>query len=58
MHFYHLHVGKSSYIFIYKAINKCLRVTQKYVRSAILAVIIQIIHEGRLISNADEYEGT
>ena len=55
--FSHLHVGKYSYIFIYKAINKCLRVTQKSVHSAILAVLIQIMHEGRLISNEDAYEG-
>ena len=40
-----------------KLINKCLRVTQTCVRSAILAVLIQIMHEGRLISNADAYEG-
>ena len=26
-------------------------------RSAILAVLIQIMHEGRLISNANAYEG-
>ena len=52
--FFHLHVGKYSYIFISKAINKCLRVTQTCVRSAILAVLIQMMHEGRLISNADE----
>ena len=56
-HSFHLHVGKYSYIFIYKAINECFRVTQTCVRSAILDVLIQIMHEGRLISNADAYQG-
>ena len=57
--FFQLHVGKYSYISIYKAINKCLRVMQTCVYSAILAVLIHIMHvyEGRLISNADAYEG-
>ena len=39
---------------LYKAINKCLRVKQACVRSAILALLIQIMHEERLISNANE----
>ena len=55
--FFHLHVGKYSDILINNAINKCLRVKQARVRNAILAVLIQKMHEGRLISNANAYEG-
>ena len=55
--FFHWHVGEYYYILIYKAINKCLRIKQACVRSSILAVFIQLKHEGRLISNANAYEG-
>ena len=44
------------YILINNAINKCLRVKQACVRSAILAVLIQIMHGGRLIRNANAFE--
>ena len=54
---FHLHVGKYSPILINNAINKCLRVKQTCVRSAILAVLIRKMHEGRLKSNANAYEG-
>ena len=54
--FFNKHVGEYSYILIKKAINKCFKVKQACVRSAILAVLIQIMHEGRLISTANAYE--
>ena len=46
-----------SYILINNAVNNCLRIKQACVCSAILAVLIQIMHEGRLISNTNAYEG-
>ena len=42
---------------IYKTINKCTIIEQMCVRSAILAVLIQIMHEGRSVSNTNAYEG-
>ena len=47
----------NSHAFFHLIYKKCLRVKQACVRSAILAILIQIMHEGRLISNANAYEG-